>query len=131
MFLFTAIGDSAEINTNTELNSVILSTNGIDVISDFVSGVDKIGIGAEFAITPPDGPGGSSTGTVLDNFTFFSVSGYDGTNSGAINGVRHLVFDTSDNVLIFDDNSATAGYTIIAETTGATVVASDVTTDIL
>ena len=131
MFLFTAIGDSAEINTDTELNSSTLGTNGIDVINDFVSGVDKIGIGAEFAITPPDGPGGTSTGAVLDNFTFFTVSGYDGTNSGAINGVRHLIFDTSDNVLIFDDNAATAGYTIIAETTGATVVASDVTTDIL
>ena len=126
-FLFTAIGDGAEINSNTSLSSTVLSTNGIDVISDFVSGVDKIGIGAEFAITPVS----TSTGTVLNNFNFFTVSGYDGTNSGASNGVRHLVFDTSDDVLIFDDNSATAGYTIIAETTGATVVASDIITDIL
>ena len=100
----------AEISDGEAVASNLAVFAGGDSISDFSSGDgDKIQISASaFGIT-------SITSTV----NFFSMTGYDGTNSGATAGVKHLVFDTGANALIYDDDSSTAGYTILGSTSAA------------
>jgi Ca2+-binding RTX toxin-like protein len=84
-----------------------VGSNGGDVISDFVSGTDKISISkAGFDFT-----------SVTDGVNFEVINaGYDGTNStlgefSSSNPV--LIYSQSDAALIYDDNGSSAGYTIL------------------
>ena len=117
-FLYITPGDSAGINSNSTLSSTILATDGVDEIADFVSGTDKIGISSAFNIKSIITSGSSQN--------FFTTSSYNGTNSGAANGIDHLVFDTTADALIYDDDVATAGYTILAVTDNVNIVAGDI-----
>ena len=109
----------AEIADGEALLTDLAIAIGGDTISDFTSGDgDTIQISGEaFGLS-----------TLTANVNFFSMRGYDGTNSGAAAGVNHLVFDTATNVLVYDDDSSTAGYTTLAST-GAAVVISDIVLD--
>ncbi len=57
---------------------------------------------------------------------FFTTTSYNGTNSGAAPGIDHLIFDTTADVLIYDDDVNTVGYTILAETDNVTVLSTDI-----
>ncbi|MBI06677.1 MAG: hypothetical protein CMM54_06825, partial [Rhodospirillaceae bacterium] len=64
---------------------------------------------------------------------FFAVTNYNGTNANGSTAVTvpHLIFDSAagdgDGVLIFDDTSATAGYTVLAEVnSGQQISISDI-----
>ena len=61
---------------------------------------------------------GKATATI--NVTGFSGP-YDGTNAGT-----PFIFDTSNQVLYFDANGGSAGYTVIAKTTDAQVTHNDI-----
>jgi len=112
-FAYAEIADGEAVLTDVAIVA------GGDTISDFVTGDgDKIQISAEAF--------GLSTLTATINF--FSMTGYDGTNSGAAAGVNHLVFDTTANVLVYDDDSSTAGYTTLAST-GIGIAVTDITLD--
>jgi len=107
----------AKVSDGQVLASDVTLVAGGDTISDFNTAEgDRIQINAEaFGIT-----------SLTASINFFSMTGYDGTNSGAAAGVAHIVFDTGTNTLVYDDDSSTAGYTTLA-TTGATVSLADIT----
>ncbi len=91
-----------------------------DQITDFSSGTDRI----QFRNTTFDF--GETTG-LLSSDTFFSKTGYDGTNSGASNGTAYIVFDTKSRTLYHDSDQASDGYTVIATVqSGATITNTDI-----
>ena len=91
-------------------NGLLGSHNG-DVIADFVSGTDKISLTAtSFNLSSV------SNGA---NFEVISAA-FDGTNAGSTNflaGNATLIYSQADDVLYFDEDGASAGYTILLETT--------------
>ena len=112
-FLNTTDGTVVTSNAVVSDSSVALA----DEIRDFsTSEGDKIEIVA--------GAFGISSLTAGTNF--FTVSGYDGTNANGSTAVTsaHFIFDTAAGpdgdfgALIFDDTSATAGYTVLAGISG-------------
>ena len=117
-FSYTNSGEGAGINSNSTLSGTILATDGVDEITDFVSGTDKIGIASGFNI--------QSIITSGSQQNFFTTTSYNGTNSGAAPGIDHLIFDTTADVLIYDDDVNTVGYTILAETDNVTVLSTDI-----
>ena len=94
-------------------NVAVVGAGG-DTIADFdVNGNDVIRLSAaEFS--------GLDGGDLID----LGATVYDGTNSGQANGAA-LIHDGNDN-LIYDEDVQTEGYTILANTNGATVDTDDV-----
>ena len=99
-FFFGAPSDGVAVSSN-----VAFSFGTQDVITDFVSGTDKIVISGQVMMP---------SGSLVNNTTFFTVSGnYDGTNAGASPNTQHIVVDGND-AIYYDDNNSTAGYTVLA-----------------
>ncbi len=92
-----------------------------DQITDFLSGTDRFNfLNTAFNF-------GTGDFTAVNGTTFFSQSGYDGTNAGGSgSAAAHFVFDPTSLTLYHDDGSNGTGYTVIATVqSGATVVAGD------
>ena len=106
----------------SEADGTLSPTTG-DTITNFNTGTDKFNfLSSEFGI---------AAGALTDGTNFFTVSNYDGTNSGAADNVDHFVFDSTVNTLYYDDDDNGGGggngngFTVIG-TTGGTVVAADI-----
>ena len=86
----------------------------VDLIVDFATGVDTISF--------EEGGGFDIIDGQVTTFESIGVD-YDGTNSVA-GGISAYIFDGTH--LIYDDDVATAGYQVIANMNGATVVEADI-----
>ncbi len=88
-----------------------MASSGLDTdsVNGFVSGEDR------FALNAPN----------FDATAGFVTIGspYDGTNSGVGSGAA-VIFDGTH--LLYDPETATAGYTVVAEVNGDSVIATDV-----
>ena len=121
-FKFLNPTDGVAVNSD----SVVSNSNAAlaDNFSDFTTSEgDKIGI-----VSGTFGINSLTSGT-----NFFTVTNYNGTNANGSTAVTvpHLIFDSAagdgDGVLIFDDTSASAGYTVLAEVnSGQTIAISDI-----
>jgi len=105
-------------------NGTVGSNSG-DNVSDFVSGTDQISISKTGF--------GFTTVTRGVNFEVINAA-YDGTNStldefSSSNPV--LIYSQSDQALIYDDNGASAGYTILLNHGNASVSNDIISTDIV
>ncbi len=81
-----------------------------DVVTDNSAG----GPTGTFTVNVDGGSGfGDFSGGVVDGINFFTVPGYDGTNSGADLGVDHFVFDPDSDSLYHDNDSAQNGYQVV------------------
>ena len=117
-------GGGADIFRYTDPNDGTFAADGTsgnttgDTVTDFVSGTDKFNfVSSAF--------GNLGTGTLIDSVNFFSVAGYDGTNSSG-EGNAHFVFDsTAGSGTLYFENVTPGGYAVIA-TTGNTIAASDI-----
>jgi Ca2+-binding RTX toxin-like protein len=82
-----------------------------DVIADFASGTDKISLTKT----------GFSLSSVSNGANFEVISAaFNGTNASSTEfaaGRAALIYSQTDDVLYFDDDGASAGYTILLETT--------------
>jgi hypothetical protein len=108
--------------SSTPITAAAAGVNG-DRIEDFVSGVDEFNfLNAAFGFSSTTGP--------LAEAKFFTVSNYNGENSGANqNTGAHFVFDSNPNVrtLYFDLTTASDGYTVVATVqSGSSVVVGDI-----
>ena len=102
-----------------------VSSHGGDLITDFTTGNDSIGISVS-------GFGLSSISS--SNFEVLSVQ-YDGTNSTLADFASSspvLIYSEADALLIYDDNGSSAGYTVLLENSvgisnpAGNIVASDI-----
>ena len=113
-------------------HGVVTNANGAfndprDQIFDYTSGQDFFAIsGFDFGFGTFEG----SLATLeidLNTTLFFVQSNYDGTGIPAAPGQPHFVFDDVGSTLYYDDNSATAGYTVIAQVpNGANLSSADI-----
>ena len=107
IFRFNSTNELTAVTTNT---AVTLDSNLHNSLEDFVSGTDKIELpSASFA--------GSTFGTI--------GSVYNGTNSGVGGGSAHFIVDST-GTLYHDNDSATVGYTLIAESGGNAPAVGDI-----
>ncbi|MEX2649700.1 MAG: M10 family metallopeptidase C-terminal domain-containing protein [Alphaproteobacteria bacterium] len=113
VFRYLAQSDGLAAATDTATNAAA------DVIVDFAQGVDSLAfLSAEF--------GGLAAGA-LQAANFASIAAaYDGTNSGVAGGTPVFVFSTDEDRLYFDADTATAGYTVIAEIGTGNLVVDDI-----
>ena len=105
-FFYIDLSHGTVIATNRTVASSGLDT---DSVNGFVSGEDR------FALNAPN----------FDATAGFVTIGspYDGTNSGVGSGAA-VIFDGTH--LLYDPETATAGYTVVAEVNGDSVIATDV-----
>ncbi|MSP83247.1 MAG: hypothetical protein EXQ94_10015 [Alphaproteobacteria bacterium] len=77
-----------------------------DSITDFTAGERLLFVQAAFGGLPV---------VVLNAARFASIAGaYDGTNLGLAAGSPVFIFSAADRTLYYDDNTGTAGYTVVA-----------------
>ena len=111
------MSDGGAVSSNQTASNASITG---DSISGFVTGTDKI----HFVSS---GFGNISTGT-LNAGTNFSIidAAYDGTNAGTNSEFTAsdpaFIFDSTD-TLYYDANGSSAGYTVIATTTGSVNIA--------
>ncbi len=115
IFRYESVGDGT-----AAVDGTLSPTTG-DTITNFTSGTDKFHfLSSAFGI---------ASGSLSDGTNFFTLSNYDGTNSGAADDVDHFVFDTTSNTLYYDDDNGGGGdgngFTVIG-TTGGTVLSGDI-----
>jgi len=113
IFRFTATGEGAAIASDT---AVTLDSNLHNSLEDFATGADSIElVNSAFNLA----------GSLVNNTNFVTIgSVYNGTNSGITSGVSHLIVDTNGTVY-HDSDSATPGFTVVAETSGSNPVIGD------
>ncbi len=111
-FFFGAPSDGVAVSSN-----IAFQFGGQDVITDFVSGTDKIEI---------SNTGFSLGGSLINNTNFFIInSQFNGTNAGANSSTPHIVVDSTKTVY-FDDDNLDPGYTVLAFSNNNAPVFSDV-----
>jgi len=104
----------------TDVARATLDTPGSfgDFIFDFQSGTDKLVFDATAF--------GFDVGA-LDPSRFKQIDGaYNGLNSGFAGGDPFFVFSVADRTLYYDNDSATPGYSVIADLLDATIKAGDI-----
>jgi Ca2+-binding RTX toxin-like protein len=96
--------------------AVTLDSGRHNSMEDFTSGSDSIQLNASaFGISTP----------LVNNTNFVALgTAYTGSNSGITGGVSHIITDTNGTVY-HDADSATAGFTVIAESNGTAPVIGD------
>ncbi|MBT5779077.1 MAG: hypothetical protein HOI02_06685 [Rhodospirillaceae bacterium] len=113
IFRFTATGEGTATTSDT---AVTLDSNLHNSLEDFATGTDSIElVNSAFNLA----------GSLVNNTNFASLGvAYNGTNSGITSGVSHLIVDVNGTVY-HDSDSATAGFTVVAETSGSNPVIGD------
>ena len=117
IFGYEATSDGGAVSSNQTASNASITG---DSISGFVTGTDKI----HFLSS---GFGNISTGTLTAETNFSIIdAAYDGTNAGNNSEFSAskptFIFDST-NTLYFDANGSSAGYTVIATTTGGVNIA--------
>ena len=111
---FNAISDGVAIATNT---AVTLDANLHNMVLDFTTGTDKLFLSSAFGFN----------GTLTENTNFFEISdSFTGTNSGVASGsTPYIVVEDSTGTVYYDDDSSTAGFTVLTESNGNAPVFGD------
>jgi Ca2+-binding RTX toxin-like protein len=116
-FRYAATNEGGVVNANQTAQTFNNGTFG-DFIFDFESGVDKFVFDG--------GAFGLAEGALDPSRFFFIADSYDGTNVGAAANTPVFIFSESDGNLYFDADTATAGYSVIANVLAGNVDASDI-----
>ncbi|MGH6718182.1 MAG: calcium-binding protein, partial [Alphaproteobacteria bacterium] len=115
---YTALSDGDAVATDTAP-----TTETGDFVSGFVSGAD----GFQFA-TSAFGDGVTTGAIAAGNFATIATD-YDGTNSGLLATTDIFVFEANADgggTLYYDEDTAVAGYTVVATLDSGTVAAADI-----
>jgi Ca2+-binding RTX toxin-like protein len=117
-YVYIELGDGAAVGADVAASKFNGGTFG-DVIFDFATGEDSFLFDAATFGLPVG---------ALNPAQFVTLTGasYDGTNSGIAGGTPIFVFSATDGTLVFDADTATAGYTVIADVVEGSISAGDI-----
>ncbi len=113
IFRFDSLAEGRAVLSDA---AVTLDTGRHNSMEDFTSGSDSTQLNASaFGLNTP----------LVNNTNFVALgTAYTGANSGITSGVSHIIVDTNGTVY-HDADSATAGFTVIAESNGTAPVIGD------